>query len=183
MKTMSDIKGACVIDEISGCWLFAGALSKEGQARIWAWDYNKGRMAALPGKRAVWYVRNGRAVPDGHRVYGTCEHQHCLNPAHIHCGTTAEWGQHMSRTGIHKNNAARSVASRRTGITRSVLTPESYQQALTSDLTGRELARRLGVSEQTISKARTGKLVCFVPMGGVFGWMNTEAKGPRSGPA
>lgn len=168
MKTIEDIKARCVIDEITGCWHWKGAIAPDGQARVWAFDFTKGRMAALTGKRAAWYAANRRPIPDGYRVYGTCSCPACVNPAHTDCGTTAEWGEHLSKSGIYKNKAQRRVIARKTGAQRSVLTAQTYHEVITSTRTGRDEARRLGVSEQTVSKARSGALKCFLPVASPF---------------
>ncbi|MFP5467912.1 MAG: hypothetical protein ACLGG8_10365 [Gammaproteobacteria bacterium] len=168
MKTVDDIKGRCVVDTITGCWIWRGAVSREGQARIWQYDFNAEKMAALPGKKAMWYAVNQKPLPEGWRVYGTCNCQACMNWEHIKAGTTEQWGQHMSASGIHKGNMARTVAARRTGVKRSVMTAETLHEVLTSKETGRALARRLGISEQTVSKARTGRLIAFSPIASPF---------------
>lgn len=168
MKTVDDIKGRCVVDTITGCWLWTGATSLEGQARIWQYDCNAEKMAALPGKKAMWYAVNQKPLPEGWRVYGTCNCQTCMNPEHIKAGTTEEWGQHMSASGIHKGNMARIVAARRTGVSRSVMNPEMLHEVRTSKETGRALARRMGISEQTVSKARMGRLIAFSPIASPF---------------
>lgn len=164
MKTLDDIKGRCVVDDITGCWLWKGAITREGQARIWQYDFAAQKMAAMPGKKAVWYAINQKPLPSGWLVYGTCNCQTCMNPEHIKDGTAADWGRHMSDSGIHKNSIPRMLASRRTGMKRSVMTPETLREVLASNESGKALARRLGVSMQTISKARNGHLVAFSPI-------------------
>jgi hypothetical protein len=168
MKTIEEIKGRCVIHEITGCWLFKGAVTRDGQARVWTFDYNKGAMACVPGKRAVWYATNQTPVTDGHVIYGTCPCQHCINPEHVKQGTKAEWGQHMADSGIYKNNPAKLLANRRIGAARSSVTPETYIEIISSPETGKAVAKRLGISQQTASKCRTGNMASMISLANPF---------------
>ena len=176
--TLDDIKGRCVIDEITDCWIFKGAISDKRYTRVWAPNHNKpgSPMQSIPGKRAVWYVTTGQAIPQGHRVFSKkCTRPDCLNPDHIACGPAAEWGKQLTRSGIYKGKASRSVASRKTGAARSGLTQETFHEVIASNNTGREEARRLGVSEQTISRARNGHLKSFVPIASPFAGLGARA--------
>lgn len=168
MKTLNDIKDRCVIDEDTDCWSFKGAFSRDGQPRVWFWDYNKERMVAMPGRRAVWFAVNQKPLPNGWRVYGVCDCVGCLNPAHSKAGPAKAWGQHMSKSGKYKGSLARLLANRKTGAARSVLTPQTLQEILSSNETGTSLARRLGISQQTVSKARRGHLIALTPISSPF---------------
>lgn len=166
--TLDDIKDRCHIDD-DGHWIWKGALS-DGRPRIWAPDHTKpgSPMASQTGRRAVWHVSTGQAIPRRWRVFGTCELGNCLNPKHMECGTTTEWGEQLRSSGAYKGSMSRQSAARKTGRARSVLTHETLQEILASNETGRALAARLNVSEQTVSKARHGRLVCFDAVGGLF---------------
>lgn len=167
--TLDDIKDRCRIDD-DGHWIWTGALSQGKWPRIWAPDHTQpgSPMASQTGRRAVWHVSTGKAIPTRWRVFGTCEMDRCLNPKHMECGTTAEWGAHVSNSGIHTGSIRRLNAARQTGRKRSVLTPDTRMEVITSQETGRAVAQRLGISEQTVSKVRRGHTVCFEPAGGLF---------------
>jgi hypothetical protein len=167
-KTIDGIKGRCVVDTITECWNWKGAVAPDGQSRVWTFDFNRGRMASMPGKRAAWYAQARTALPDGWRVYGTCGNVGCLNPDHIKAGSTEEWGQHVTDSGLHKGNMARIIAARRNGVKRSVMTHETLYEVQNSKETGRALADRLGVSEQAVSRARVGRLIAFTPIASPF---------------
>lgn len=165
--TLDDIKARCFITD-DGHWIWKGAKSEGKVPRIWAPDHTKGgHKTAQPGRRAVWHILTGQPIPEGHRVYGTCPHADCLNPACSACGPTEEWGAHMAKIGKHKTMRHR-VASRLSAQKRAVLTAEQIQIVQRDPRTGRELARELEVSEQTISKARTGRIVCHQPVASPF---------------
>ena len=166
--TLDDIKGRCVVTE-DGHWLWRGAMSEGKFPRVWSPDYTTadGEKKSQNGRRAVWHVINKKAMPNGWRVWSTCNHKDCLAPEHLACGPTAKWGKHMAETGIHKS-VRHQMASRKTGLKRAALTAEQIVAVQGSTKTGRALAKELGVTEQTISRARNGRLVCHLPVGGFF---------------
>lgn len=165
--TLDDIKARCVITD-DGHWIWKGAKSEGKYSRIWAPDYTKGgHKTAQPGKRAVWHLKNRKPLPDGWRVWSTCECDDCIAPGCVTAGPTAEWGAHMAKIGKHKTMLHR-VASRRSAMERMALRPDQITMVQSDPRTGRELARALGVSEQTISRARTGRIVCHLPVASPF---------------
>lgn len=165
--TLDDIKARCVITD-DGHWIWKGAMSEGKFPRIWAPDYTRGgHKTGQHGRRAVWHLKTGMPIPEGWRVWSTCDCAACLNPDHIACGTSAAWGAHMARIGKHKTMVHR-VASRRAAQARMVLSPDQIGMVQSDPRTGRELARALGVSEQTISRARTGRIVCHLPLASPF---------------
>lgn len=166
--TLDDIKARCFITE-DGHWLWRGAKS-DGHPRIWAPNYSKpgAPFASQHGKRAAWNLVNQKPIPEGWRVFGTCNHLDCVNPKCTDCGPGSAWGARLSKAIARKGKAARMASARRGGQKRTLLTPEQIAEAKTSKRPGRELAREWGVSEQTVSKARKGQTVCYEPVGGVF---------------
>lgn len=168
--TLDDIKARCHIND-DGCWVWKGAISDGKWPRVWAPDHSKpgSPMRSQPGRRAVWNVKTGRPIPNGWRVYGTCECDRCLNPAHLKCGPTEELGQHIQKTGKFKGQAKRIAANRATGKARAKTTPEMLAEIVSSTEPGTELSRRLNISRQIISRARNGKSgMCWQPIGGMF---------------
>lgn len=165
--TIDDIKARCFITD-DGHWIWKGAKSEGKFPRIWAPDHTKGgHKTAQPGRRAVWHLKTGVAIPDGHRVFGTCWEAGCIHPDHMACGPTADWGAHMAKIGKHKTLRHR-VASRIGAQRRVLLSAEQILLVQTDARTGRELARELNVSEQTISRARNGQIVCHQPVASPF---------------
>ncbi len=174
---LEDIKDRCTLDEDTGCWHWKGALSNGKWPRIRAPNHCKpgSPMQAQTGRRAVWHIKTGVAIPQDHRVYGTCTDPQCLNPEHMRCGPPRDWGKHAAKTGVYKNNVKRQIASRRTGRSRALLTPALIFEIQNSTETGREISRRTGLSAQTVSKARNGKSVCFEPIGGFASGLGARA--------
>lgn len=164
------IKAACIIDEDTGCWHWTGCLSNGKWPRVYAPNHSKpgSPMEVQTGRRAVWHIVTGKAIPKDHRVHGRCTDPQCLNPEHMRCGPASEWGKHLQRTGIYKGKATRVLANRAIGRARSVLTPELIAEITASHETGEALAARLGLSRQIVSKARRGKARAFHALANPF---------------
>ncbi len=167
-KTLKDVKDRCVID--GGHWLWTGAVSA-GLPNVYAPDYTrdpKGVMVSQRGARAIWHLTSRKPVPDGYRVFRSCDEPMCVNPANVECIACQEWGRQVADSGRWKNNMARIIANRRTGQKRSKLSHEKVHLILASDKSGRQLAEELGSSRSSISRVRAGHPVAFTPIAGIF---------------
>ena len=160
---LDQIRANCEIDEDTGCWHWTGALSGGKWPRVYAPNLSKpgNPMEVQTGRRAVWQLHTGQPIPKGHRVHGRCDDPQCLNPAHMRCGTTTEWGAQMRKTGQYKGAPARVIANRAIGRARSKLTPELIEQIQLSPETGEALSKRLQLNRSIISKARRGKAIAW----------------------
>lgn len=198
MKTLDEVYGRCKIDDITGCWIWDGAVSggfprvygpdwAMTQARLDAaldvafashWESAKTKAAIVeamepamlsqPGRRAVWQMATGKIIPNGWRVFGTCLHDHCLNPKHMDCGTGADIGKFTAKVGRFKNQPNRILANRKIGMKRSRLTEDLFNEILLSPETGVQIKARTGVSRTIISKVRTGGMMVYRPARGLF---------------
>lgn len=159
---LEDVKARCFISD-NGCWEWRGGLSDGKWPRVHAPDHTKPGSPKTPqtGRRAVWHLLTGKPIPTGWRVYGTCPCAVCLNPEHMSCGTTAKLGKHSAKIGRFKNSPARVAANRKTGRLRSALSPETIAEIQDSSELNKVWAERLGVSPQTISRAKLGKMLAF----------------------
>lgn len=166
MRTLEEVKGRCFITE-DGHWLWRGSVRPDGRAQIFAPDYTskKGGMVTQSGARAVWHIANQKALPKGHRVYGTCEHPECCNPECIKATTALQHGRFVSRMGRHKGTSNHIAANRAINSKRAKLTAEQVLYVQTSPKKGIELAAELGVGTSTISKLRRGQNVVTKPGG------------------
>ena len=170
MRTLEEIRGRCVITD-DGHWLWKGALRPDGRPNIYAPDYTRagGDMRTQCGMRAVWHCEHQKPVPEGFRVYGTCDEPACCRPAHIACTSEEDYGKWLQRTGKYKGQTNRILANRAIGRARSVVTPEIIEYIQTSPKSGLALAEELRISAATVSKARRGEIVVFQGRaGGMF---------------
>ena len=165
---LADVRGRCHIDD-EGHWLWGGATS-DGYPRIWAPEYtlHAGAMRTQTGRRAVYHLKVGKAIPKGWRVFSTCGERLCLNPEHSVCEAVAKRGAKVAASGKLKGVIARIVANRATNQRRSKLTAEMVETIRTSKATGLALAAQLGISHQLISRIRRGRPTAFDAVGGIF---------------
>ncbi len=169
MTPLQRIKSRCRVDSITGCWIWTGATSKSNggttvQPRIHCEDYTRdasGKTKTVQsGNHAAWHAFTGKPIPAGHRVFKTacCTDGMCVNPAHLQCGTTTEWGSSLTSKGIWKGQATRIRANRAIGRTRSHVTPAMAAEILKSNETGLQLAARLQIGDSVVSRVRRGQL-------------------------
>lgn len=169
MTPIDRIKSRCTVDEITGCWIWKGGTSpsnggKFRQPRIHSEDYTAdptGKTKAIQtGNRAAWHAYTKKPIPDGYRVFKAnhCHDGLCVNPAHLKCGTFADWGRSIAEKAVWRGVSARINANRLSGRKRAGLTPEQVLEVQTSDEKGVVIAKRLGVSQQLISDARNQRL-------------------------
>lgn len=168
VHTLEDLKARCVVDDVTGCWKWRMAVSG-GAAMVYLPALGKtrtGLFAAL--------ILSGRALKPGQRAFGTCGTQFCVCPAHVKALTSAQWGKGVAASGAWKGNPARVVANRATAKTRpgTVLTEGLAQEIRASAGTGREIARRFGISDKQVSRIRCGTTWAprALPNASVFDW-------------
>lgn len=168
MRTLEEVRGNCRIDDITGCWLWAGG--KYGTlARIYAPDWTSADGALRPqaGRRAVWHIRNpGKKLAPGVMVFGRCNCDLCLNPAHEFVGTRAQHGEMVKKAGRYRNQLKRIVANRKTARKLSTITPEIAAEILASDEGHTEFARRTGTSREIVRRVRSGRPMAYQSIGG-----------------
>lgn len=167
MKTLDEVMGRCYVDE-AGHWLWRGA-TFENSPRIYGPNLAKGGvMESQHGRKVVWQMRTGMAVPVGWRVYGICDKPMCVSPSCVACGKPAAAGRHIARTGKFKNQPARVLANRAIGRKRASYTPEQLAEVLASSESGWALARRLKLGRTVVARMRAGQTTAFTPIGGPF---------------
>src|SRR5574337_1174553 len=127
----------------------------------------------------VWHIKSGKPVPNGWRVYGTCDEMACVAPDHIVCRSEVANGAMQRRTGALRGKTRRILASRATGRSRSKLTPELIAEIQSSPETGEQLAQRLHLSASTVSKARRGEARSFQGAGIFSGLFSANDHGRR----
>jgi hypothetical protein len=91
----------CVLDELTGCWLWGGELNRNGYGRVW-WQ---GKRCVV--HRVVYELLHGPVSPKLHldHVKERCQHRHCCNPAHLEPVTPRE-NTHRGRAVLFKKRGS-----------------------------------------------------------------------------
>lgn len=83
----------------SGCWLWLGALDKDGYGHI----CTGGRKSTPIGAHRASLMLAGRDIPKGMNVLHHCDVACCVNPDHLYVGTQINNAADMLRRGRHKS--------------------------------------------------------------------------------
>jgi hypothetical protein len=134
------------------CWLWTGATTKNGYGA-----FNAGRQQRVATHVAL--VLSGKprpAAPEDVALHGDCSNPRCVNPNHLRWGT-------------HKENAEDKYRLRRQNVPRgeqsgmAKLTDDQVRYIRSSERTGVELSKELGISRAMVSLIRNRIRWAHVP--------------------
>lgn len=78
IRTITDLMGRCVVDELTDCWIWRAGRNAEGRPNLWFPAL--GRPVSLGV--AIGTLRTGQAPAKGVIWHCTCETPNCANPWH-----------------------------------------------------------------------------------------------------
>ncbi|SRR5579883_375492 len=136
------------------CWEWMGARRDAGYGLIKIWGTRKN----IGVHRFVCLALGGQINDDNH-VCHSCDNPPCCNPDHLFVGTPKENHQDSVNKGRDSTPPRLSWANRRhpsAKLTRHDI--PLIREALRNGLPIKAIAKRFGVSFQTISKIKTGAL-------------------------
>ena len=127
-----------------GCWLCSGTPNKGGYMRV---GYRNERLLV---HRAMWEVTHG-PIPEGMVVMHQCDVPPCINPQHLTLGTDAD---NVMDAMIKGRSAVYRSGEKHPNCRLSAATVRAIRKAPRGYGTGRELSKKYGVAEATISHIR-----------------------------
>jgi len=121
----------------SGCWLWMGALFKNG--------YGQTRLKGLPhsAHRLSWHIYRG-SLTDIYSVLHRCDVRCCCNPAHLFLGSQQENLRDMVQKKRNRKHDGSHI-----GCTK--LTNEQAMQILADERTQDAIAKDHGISQSMVS--------------------------------
>lgn len=107
-------------------------------------------------RRAIWEDLNGQ-IPEGQVIRMTCETVKCVRPEHMELTTYRKIAKDCGKLGLMsgKTRSAKIAATKQAKY--STLTKEQVNEIKNSPQTGRHFAKKYCISENLVSKIRTGK--------------------------
>ena len=127
-----------------GCWIWIAGTSGNGYGGFKIDD------KMFRSHRVAFEMWKGR-IPDGQLVRHKCDDPLCCNPEHLELGTTAD---------NVNDRQERNRQSKGGDRYNSKLTEDDVREIrmlLRTGITGVEIARRFGVSQDAISKIKSGR--------------------------
>ncbi|WP_343638999.1 hypothetical protein [Roseateles sp.] len=156
IKTVEDLMGRCVVDDLTGHWVWKGGQS-QGQPRAYWIHPVTGLEQSSHGRRAAKVLERGADLPKGQRAYGTCGNPLCVNPEHVAVGTRKQECAFHVKQGTLRNNPRRKAATLISNRAKSKLTMQDVEYIRSSPKLGTDLAKEFGVSTTAISNVRIGR--------------------------
>lgn len=130
----------------TGCVEWTGGLSKDGYGMVWI------PAGAVSEAHRVAYVLACGPIPAGQKVLHYCHNRRCVNPVHLRLGTAADNARDMTDAGRGMSGP---------GSNPRKLCPVGALIVIGDQLLGVPVvvtARELGVTHQTVTLIRAGKL-------------------------
>ena len=147
IRSIDDIKARSRIDDITSCWLWAGAM-KNSAPRVWLPGFGVVSMA-----RALQIVQFGTTPTNSRMLIPTCNRVNCGNPAHRRWGTKAEMFSVLMGD-MSPDHRARMTLGKRARS--KVCTSEIAAGIRASNEPAQQIADRIGVHVTHVYRIKRG---------------------------
>jgi hypothetical protein len=166
VRCLDDLMARCRVDEITGCWIWSGAVSRSNTrdvqptTRVWLPDAEVlGAGKLMTAGRAAWILAGKKAGPRDVIFKHVCHDVLCINPAHACAVTRAEMHRRLAASGLLRGDPVRAVVNRQ-NMLKMATPPEVVRQAEAMLDEGRmckEVRARFGLASETVALIRNGR--------------------------
>ena len=149
ISSIEDIRGRCFVDDITGCWLWRGAMSGGKHPSLWLAPLARHTTMG----QAIAFFKTGELPEKGVIWYCQCATKGCANPDHRRAGGRSH---QMRNADLVRSpmTRARMALGKRAG---SRLTDEAAAEIRLSVEPLRVLAERFAISISHASQIRRGE--------------------------
>lgn len=138
--------------QADGCWIWTGGYYNHGYGVV-CWRFKpQGKGVKIAASRAAWMVRNG-PIPAGMQVLHKCDVPGCCNPDHLFLGTITD----NMHDRLRKERNPRVTV---TGDQVRAIRKEAAEKKQRGTMAA--LARKYGISPQTVGKIAAGKTFKYI---------------------
>lgn len=168
IRALEDVRQRCVIDDVTGCWLWVGAMAGGTHpTAMWPAD---GRTRTV---RHIVQTLSRREPQPGENVFARegCS-MRCVCPAHLTTMLRKDWGAKVTESGALRDQPKRVAANRARAREVAHLTADQVAEIRASAEPIVDIARRLGVTPNVVGDARRGRTwrETTVAAASVFSW-------------
>lgn len=140
MERFTFKKSLVAVDEVTGCWLWQGALDESGYGI--KYFEAAGKTIKQPAHRFYWEVFNNQKLPEEAICLHRCDVRNCVNPEHLEIGTVADNVRDMVRKGrMYRAGSTRKLNEELVAQIRADLAAGATKSAL---------SRKHGVTRRTL---------------------------------
>jgi len=164
---LQDIQDRCRVDEITGCWNWALAVSNIRGSAVpmvhiavgaMLGSEPQGRKRTWPAARAAWLLA-GKPLKPGQVVWRShCGNDKCVNPEHCAAGTRVQMGAARAASGREKGTpakrAAAAAAAKRNALPRQLVA--QAEALLAEGRLQKVVAQELGINKCTLRRIARG---------------------------
>lgn len=149
VRTIDDLMARCRIDDLTGCWLWAGANDGNGRPSLWLPVLSRRVSLGV----AICVLRTGKAPGKGVVWHCTCTTTNCANPKHR---TAGDRSSQMLAANLQRDARTRArIAAGKRAVSR--LSDEAAAEIRASDEPLHVVAERHSISISHASQIRRGE--------------------------
>lgn len=158
VRTLEDLLGRCVIDDITGCWHLRTPRGRPIRTGKQTYSVNLHQRGKMPATRAAWMLSSGQPPRADQVVFRTCGCHDCVNPLHLRIGARKDLVRQQQRDGAFDWTPEQRARQLRLAAKRRALTEEVAQWIRESPQSAATVAAAVDVPKSKVIGIRAGRL-------------------------